>query len=136
MSKTVFLCLIACLIGCGDSSGPRTVDAAGVVTLDGSPVEKAQVIFIDNNSSNPASAMTDLQGRFSLSLNGEKSGAIPGNYKVQVSKTLLKSASSGGADVTITYGLPKKYASVITSGLTCDVPDNGIKDIKLELSSK
>ncbi len=110
---------------------------SGVVTLDGSPVDKAQVIFIDNNASNPASATTDSQGRFSLSYNGEKKGAVPGSYKVQVSKTLLKSNDGGGsAEVTINYGLPKKYSSVVTSGLTCDVPDSGKSDIKLELSSK
>lgn len=136
MSKYVLLCLLVCVVGCQGSSGPRTVDASGVVTLDGAPVEKAQVVFIDNNAANPASGMTDSQGHFSLSLNGEKKGAIPGSYKVQVSKTQLKSAGGGGAEVTITYGLPKKYANIVTSGMTFDVPENGSNAIKLELSSK
>ncbi len=127
--------ILVLLAGCGDSSGPRTVEASGVVTLDGNPVEKAQVIFVDDSSQHPASASTDAKGRFSLLHNGEKKGAVPGSYKVQVSKTLLQNNSEGGAEVTINHGLPKKYASIVTSGLTFTVPENGTSEIKLELTA-
>lgn len=133
-----FICLLGLLLcaGCVGDSGPRTVEASGSVTLDGKPVENAQVAFIDANASNPAVATTDAAGKFSLKYNGEKDGAIPGVYKVQVSKTILEGNDKGGAEITISYGLPKKYASIVTSGLTQDVPDSGIKNIDIKLVSK
>ncbi len=102
MLRYMPLLLLVGLAGCVGDSGPKTVTASGVVTLDGAPVEKAQVIFINDAGTDPASAMTDAQGRFSLSYNGEKAGAIPGSYKAQVSKTLLESKGAGGAEVKLT----------------------------------
>ncbi len=135
-----YACFLFCatiVLGCGESSsGPKTVEASGVVTIDGEPAAMSQVIFIDDAGQYPASGMTDDQGRFSLSLNGVKKGAVPGSYKVQVSKTQLGAATEGGADISISYGLPKKYASFLTSGLTFTVPDSGVSDIKFELKSK
>ncbi len=106
VNKSWLIVLLVACAGCTGDTGPRTVNASGVVTLDGSPVPKAQVIFIKDGEGNPASAMTDEQGKFSLSYNGEKNGAMPGNYKVQVSKTLLESKGGGGAEVKISQGLP------------------------------
>lgn len=122
--------------GCngGSSDGPRTVKASGVVTLDGVPVEKAQVVFIDDSNKYPAYSPTDAQGKFDLRLSETKMGAVPGPYKVQVSKTLLESGD--GSEVSLKYGLPKKYSNFMQSGLTFTVPDAGTSDIKLELKSK
>lgn len=131
----ICLCLLACM-GCDSDSGPRTVEASGVVTLDGAPIDKAQVIFIQSATQDSASATTDAQGRFSLMHRGEKKGAVPGSYQVQVSKTLLEGGSDGSADVTILHGLPKQYASIVTSQLTFTVPESGTSDIKLDLLSK
>lgn len=136
MYKYCLMILLLAVTGCTGKGGPRTVEASGVVTLDGSPVEKAQVIFIDEAGTNPASAMTDAQGHFSLAYNADKSGAIPGNYKAQVSKTKLESKGDGGAEVTLSQGLPAKYANVVTSGLTFQIPDKGTKDLKIELKSR
>jgi hypothetical protein len=139
VSLFVPLLSIALLGGCGSSvGGPKTVSAKGKVTLDGAPVENAQVIFIDDANQFPAYSPTDSSGNFSLRLSEEKMGAVPGTYKVQVSKTLLGGSGSedGGAEVTLSYGLPKKYANFMTSNLTYTIPDGGATDIKLELSSK
>jgi hypothetical protein len=132
------ICLLALLLlsGCGGETGPRTVEASGVVTLDGKGVEGAQVTFIDANASNPAVATTDANGKFSLKYNGEKNGAIPGDYKVQVSKTQLQGNNNGGAEITISYGLPQRYANIVTSGLTQNVPERGIDNIELKLTTK
>ena len=125
------------LVGCnGASDGPKTVKAAGVVTLDGAPVDGAQVVFIDDNSTYPAYGQTDATGKFSLQLSDEKKGAVPGSYKVQVSKTLMEQGKSAEGSVNLSHGLPKQYSSFLTSGLTFTVPDAGTSDIKLELKSK
>lgn len=136
MLKYICLLCVVMLVGCDSSSGPKTVNASGVVLLDGNPVDGAQVTFIDDAGQITAVATTDAAGKFSLMHNGEKKGAVPGSYKVQVSKTKLTGNEGGGTEITISHGLPPKYASIATSNLTQVVPDSGISDIKIELSSK
>jgi hypothetical protein len=131
--------------GCGPGTGhlPKTVPASGVVTLDGKPVDGAQVVIVPAaEGTTGATAVTDASGRFSLRAYPEKDGAIPGEYKVQVSKTvevkLTGKAGSldGGDPVRFDYGVPAKYPDAQASGLTVTIPDAGNKDIKLTLSSK
>lgn len=131
--------------GCGPdlSHLPKTVPAAGVVTLDGKPVEGAQVVIIPAvDGQTGAAGITDAGGHFSLRAFNEKDGAIPGDYKVQVSKTVEvkltgpKGSLDGGDPVRFDYGVPAKYTAVKSSGLTLTVPDAGIRDIKLMLTSK
>jgi hypothetical protein len=127
--------------GCGSDDGnlPRTVPASGVVTLDGKPVDGAQVILIAEGSGTSAYGSTDSQGRFSLRISDKKSGAVPGSYKVQVSKTIEKKLTGtldGGDAVSFEYGLPAKYTGHLTSGLTAQIPDSGTDAIKFELTSK
>ncbi len=136
MLKYVCLLCVVVLVGCDSSTGPKTVNASGVVLLDNNPVDGAQVTFMDDAGTITAVATTDDAGKFSLMHNGEKKGAVPGSYKVQVSKTKLSSKENGGTEITISHGLPSKYASVVTSNLKQVVPDSGISDIKIELSSK
>src|SRR5436305_14453351 len=88
------VCVLSVLLsayGCGSSGHnlPKTVPATGVVTLDGKPVDGAQVVLVPAGQEiTGASGVTDSSGRFSLRAYPEKDGAIPGEYKVQVSKTV------------------------------------------------
>jgi hypothetical protein len=72
----------------------------------------------------------------------EKKGAVPGTYKVEVNKTVVtgnsaeNSEGGDGATLKVSFGLPKKYASIGTSGLSHTIPDNGDTSIKLDLKSK
>src|SRR4051812_43210164 len=143
-------CTAACLslsflTGCnpGGSNLPRTVPALGVVTLDGKPVDGAQVVLVPaGEGTTGASAVTNASGHFSLRAYEEKDGAIPGEYKVQVSKTIqvkvegAKGSVDGGDPVRFEYGVPAKYTGFKTSGLSVSIPDTGNKDIKLALTSK
>jgi len=70
------------LAGCGPSVTPVT----GTVTLDGAPVDGATVSFALDGGTQVYVGFTDASGNFSLS-QGEKLGALPGNYKVMVVKT-------------------------------------------------
>lgn len=133
---------LAGLAGCAQEGGdlPKTVPASGTLTLDGAPVEGAQVVFIDDTSNKSADAMTDKNGKFTLNAFREKKGAQPGSYKVQVSKTIEKnlggSNPDGGANLTWEFGVPKKYSSFMSSGLTATIPEDGTDDLKIELKSK
>ncbi len=141
------------LSGCGpaDDGLPRTVEASGVVTLDGTPVEGASIVFVDASGVYYASGASDSGGKFSVSQYESKSGAVPGEYMVQVSKTVdvkgpatpagkapSEEAEHAGdaAGALWKNDLPQKYASIGTSGLKVTVPDDGITDIKIELVSK
>ena len=131
--------------GCGADTShlPRTVPARGVVTLDGKPVDGAQVVLIPSGEgATGAYGTTDASGRFSLRAYDEKEGAIPGEYKVQVSKTVqvkvegAPGSLDGGDPVRFDYAVPARYTSAQSSGLTATIPESGATDLRFELASK
>ena len=137
--------IVVLVVGCGSpgSNLPKTVPASGVVTLDGKPVDGAQVVLIPAaEGTTGATGVTDSSGRFSLRAYPEKEGAIPGEDKAQVSKTVQvtltgpKGSLDGGDPVRFEYGVPGKYTDFKKSGLTVSIPDAGNKDINLALTSK
>jgi hypothetical protein len=137
--------VISTTLGCSSAGSnlPKTVPASGVVTLDGKPVDGAQVVLVPpDGAANGAFGVTDSSGHFSLRAYEQKDGAIPGEYKVQVSKTIqvkgegTKGSLDGGDPVRFEYGVPAKYTGYKTSGLSVTIPDAGNRDIKLALSSK
>jgi hypothetical protein len=139
------LCGLFAVAGCTSKGShlPRTVPAKGVVTLDGKPVDGAQVVLVPSGeAATGAYATTDASGRFSLRAFEEKDGAIPGEYKVQITKTVevrlagAKGSVDGGDPVRFEYGVPAKYTDVKRSGLTITIPDDGKTDIEFALASK
>lgn len=140
-----FSSMLLAALGCNSGGGnlPKTVPAMGVVTLDGKPVEGAQVVLVPAaESATGAYGVTNSSGQFALRAYEQKDGAIPGDYKVQISKTVevrlsgAKGSVDGGDPVRFEHGVPAKYTGVKTSGLLLTVPASGIRDIKLELTSK
>lgn len=146
--------LAVSLVGCGGDDGlPKTVPAFGVVLLDGQPVEGAQIVAVPDVGQNPASAASDSSGRFELKAFEQKSGAVPGSYKVIVTKTIkvpigsakapkmaaedvAHAKSSGGDGMIPINDMPLKYANPTTSGIAFTLDDKGSRDLKFELSSK
>ncbi len=126
------------VVGCTGSNLPRTVPAEGVVTLDDVAVSDATIIFIADVGTYNATAVTDKNGRFAMKAFDEKKGTVPGSYKVELTKTIVegKEGKDGGSDVNLKMGLPKKYASLVTSGFSISLTDEGKKDIKFDLKSK
>lgn len=144
--------------GCreADDGLPRTVKATGVVMCDGEPLDGASIVFMQDAGSNFARGMSDANGKFSLDAYESKHGAVPGSYKVTVSKTVTvdkatptavpktlaedaQHAAEGDpslASASWVNDLPDKYNSPITSGLSVTVPEEGITDIRLELTRK
>jgi hypothetical protein len=137
-STICILGLFGLFAGCVADNLPKTVPAEGIVTLDGVPVSDATVLFITDTGNNSASGVSDKDGKFELNVFEEKKGAVPGPYKVTVSKTIVEPASerSGETAVNVKYGLPVKYSDVMKSGLTHTLGDQGDKNIKIDLKSK
>lgn len=86
---------IACA-GCSKGSSLATVPVKGKITFRGQALSGASVAFISQDKSGkPASGMTDAQGEYALTTMETPTkianGALPGSYKVTVTK--LKKSS-------------------------------------------
>jgi hypothetical protein len=92
------LAAVATLSGCG----PKPVPAGGVVTLDGAPVDGAMVTFVADQGGATYTGLTDSAGAFTLSSGGEP-GAMPGRYKVLVTRTAPMAGGEGTDPGTADY---------------------------------
>lgn len=139
--------------GCNKSDGPATVKAAGQVTHKGQPVEGATVTFVPPSGKGAAVGMTDAAGRFRLMASG-RDGALPGAYKVTVTKTdaaaaaapqatdaeAMRKADMQGmgaaakADAKPKDLLPGKYSAIDQTPLTAEVPEGGKTDFAFDLA--
>jgi hypothetical protein len=103
----------------------ETAPVRGVVIIDGQPVEGATVVFNHVEGKYAAVGVTDPNGNFVLRTFKQNDGAVPGVYRVAISKK-----TDGGADV-----VPMKYGDSNTSGLTAEVRA-GANEFRFELSSE
>lgn len=117
------------------SSRPQTVPVKGKITLAGQPLAKATVSFQPDGTGNGATGITDDGGNYVLSTFAAKDGAVPGKYKITVTK--FEEATSGSSvDVNDpgyappTEGataakpksiVPEQYSDPAKSGLTAEV---------------
>ncbi len=141
---------MAVALGVGCSGGdewteklPETVDAKGVVTLDGEPVEAATVIFAPKDGTHAAQGLSDSSGKFSANAFPSKPGMVPGSYMVAISKTVEKKGRPvtgpdaahmpAGGNVIWVNVLPEKYFNPNASGLTAEIAKEGTTDLKFEL---
>jgi hypothetical protein len=126
------------LVGCGDSGQKfKLVPVHGTVTQDGKPLADAQVQFFkqgDIPEGFPGTgAKTDAQGKYEV-MTGAGKGAIPGSYKITVSKLLLKNGTplveSDGIDKEqlimqgqVVESVPKEFSDAGVSKLIFDVAE-------------
>jgi hypothetical protein len=99
--RFVPLCvLLALAVGC--DSGPRFTSVSGVVTLDGKPYGKAAVSFQpigtpeNPNPGRGSSAYTDENGRFILTSDNTKDGAVVGKHLVRITTRARELAGEPG----------------------------------------
>jgi hypothetical protein len=133
--------------GCG-----KTAAVKGRVTLDGKPVSAATVLFVpeDSEAGRPASGMTDGDGYFHLTTYRPDDGALPGAYRLVVSKTTgvatppdsnhaskKRALEYRARTAAREHGqrlLPARYGDPATTPLRCTVPASDL--VNVELSSK
>ena len=150
---------LANLMGCsGEIPIPGIVDVTGTVALKGQPVEGVTVNFHPDSGSRAASGRTDAKGRFTLTTFNPGDGALPGTYRVSVSKiedtdpsrqltseqfagimsgkapppppsSKPRAAKDGG----LKYHVPKKYMDTEKSGLIATVDQDGENDFQFDL---
>lgn len=99
--------LLACWIcvGCGCQAKPNSAEVSGVVTLDGKPLAKADVIFTPEVG-RPSFGITNAEGEYALMFTGTKMGAIPGSHRVSI-MTGVEGADSVG--IRTKEIVPAKY---------------------------
>ncbi len=140
-------------VGCGLNASPSMVPVSGQVWVDGSPLQNAEVhYFTDGQSS---SAKTDEEGKYELI-----TGTQPGVNKVYVTKwegdmslfnpnegldagqmaaaaavqpTTRKSRSNSKTPKQI---LPSRYSDPEKTELKIMVPESGLQEADLRLTSK
>jgi hypothetical protein len=78
--------VLAALTGCGGKKRTTPVEGQVVWAEGGAPIEGATVTFVSD--SNPsASGVTNSDGKFKLTTYTTGDGAVPGDYKVTITKT-------------------------------------------------
>ena len=82
-SLTLAWLLLAAAIGCGEG-GPQVAPVTGRVTLDGQPLEHADVAFQPDGSQRPSIGRTDADGRYTLAYKRGQPGAIVGEHTVRI----------------------------------------------------
>jgi hypothetical protein len=124
-SLILCLSLLACsfILGCG-SSGPPLGAVTGAVTLNGQPLENAQVTF-KPETGRPSLGTTDQQGKYSLRFTQDEAGAMVGSHTVTIS-----TAIDLPDDTRAPERVPAKYNT--QSDLVREVkPGNNVFDFEL-----
>jgi len=135
------LFVLAIIAGCGQGAGEGTSPVSGTVTQKGSPVEGAIVSFVPaSEGGENAVGVTDAAGKYILTTRKKDDGALPGQYKVSITK-YDKPKETAATSAPLPEGelsspdykgeapetppaknlLPSKYASSDTSGLSATV---------------
>lgn len=138
---TVFVSTSVFMFGCGDGTIPiETAPVSGTATYEGKPLKDYRVFFYaaDHAAQEPATGRVTEDGSFSLSVRESGDGAIIGNNKVWLKYDPPFEESEAGVDAPIvipppTIKIPEKYLDADKSGLTVEVPPEGLTDYKLEL---
>jgi hypothetical protein len=143
--------LFAALVLVGCDGKARLTKVKGIVTLDGTPVENANVTFmpVDASVGKQATAVTGADGSFQLTTSQSNDGAVAGEYKVLVqyeegyevpAARNVKEAMEGAGKMRQQkkkppkYVVPSIYSDPNKTPLRQKVPPDGT--VKLELQSK
>jgi hypothetical protein len=142
------LIVLGAAVGCGggaslDPNRPATAPVSGTVTYKGAAVPGAIVTFHAPGDSPSAFGTTDASGTYQLTTFSAGDGAVPGEYRVTVTKTEFSASADVPEDhpdygkepvveAEVRQALPVRYANPETSGLTASVKE-GQNQIPLAL---
>ncbi len=130
--------LLGSVGGCGDR--PELAPVSGHVTLDGKPLNFGFVLFSPAKGI-PAQGEIQEGGNFQMASKHPADGALVGPHEVSVlcfqgHNPKVKAKSTGGEVSMGASLIPVRYTRSGMSGLTVEVPPEGLEDYHIELSSK
>lgn len=124
---TVLAIALAAAVGCGTEQA-RLVPAEGIVTINGKPAPNIMVQFLPDvrsGAKGPTStATTDQEGKFWLTAQDGREGAVPGTHMV-VLVDFEEERTPQGQMPRKKPRLDTKYAAPMTSRLTAEVREGG-----------
>lgn len=125
-------------VGCGGGDGLQLVPATGVVTFEGKPIEKINVMFEPVSQEGLiAEGTSDADGKFELKTRMPGDGAMPGEYKVSfkyISDVIPDMPGFEGGVKPEPSPIPEKYADANESGFTATVDaDASQNEFKFDL---
>lgn len=127
---TLVTLVLPLFAGCGNGMG--VVPVEGTITLDGQPLEGAEVIFRPADG-RPSLGVTDSQGKYTLRYDTDMMGALTGKHKVSISTSgeAAQTGSEDGPSGPKVERVPAQYNKQTT--LEVDVVSGGgPQDFKLE----
>jgi len=119
--------------GCGGSSQLKTLVVTGTVKFQGKPVIGANVFFVPEKGPR-AIGDTDSQGRFRLMTSRPGDGAVPGEFKVGVTKFVPDPEKKDDPVPATKNELPDKFSNPTTSGFTAKVESGKPNDFLFEIT--
>ncbi|MFI4875599.1 MAG: hypothetical protein ACIALR_09690 [Blastopirellula sp. JB062] len=134
MKSFVFLAIGLLCIGCsnGVGEGEPKYPVEGVIRINGEPAHRVAVTFHHDDATLPSSkrfatGVTNEEGRFELSTEGDRDGAIAGRYVVTF--TWLSANDISAYDM-----LGGKFSSPATSEFDAVIPQTPKGDLQFDLS--
>ena len=127
----VFALAFAVVAGCGGGGSPDVGLVTGTVTMDGKPLENAEVVFSPPNG-RPSMALTDSSGKYELTYIRDTKGAVPGTHKVRIT-TRPEAVADDYSGPAFKEPIPIKYNAETT--LTAEVKA-GENTFNFELQSR
>lgn len=130
--------LAAAPMGC--DSGPPLAPVSGHVTLDGQPLGFGYVV-LQPAVGRPSRGEIGADGVFRVATPDQEPGVVIGPCRVSVycyeGQSPQASSQQPAGDVSLGRSLiPVAYTRGGTSGLSIEVPPEGVEDFTIELSSK
>lgn len=133
------LVMLSVTAGCGGGAYP---EVEGVITLNGKPLGNVQVQFLpdpEQDTRGPRSTgVSDKDGRFRLTTDDKRPGAVPGKHRVLVEDLQQwDGIRMGRADSNKPLKpsrLPGRYSDAAKTPLKVEVKSGG-EPVKLELTN-
>lgn len=127
------VCTLTIFLGLGGCGNREMCKVQGTVKFkDGTPLTRGVVHFEGPRYAAHGTIQPD--GCYVMSSQAEGDGVAPGTYRIFIDNTEEPMVWVPEKQ-TYRYGqpqIPAKYAAAATSGLTFDVPGNGVFDIQLD----
>lgn len=148
MATAAVLTAALMVTGCGGSGRPSLVKVKGKITLDGQPLEGAQValqLIADEKSKyqRPSRAVTTAGGEFTPQTYGSDDGLPVGKYRVGVLKREMvgkppenfNEENPGAFNLKYKWITPREYSDPTSSGLEIEVTSAGMKPDTIDLKT-
>ncbi|MFA8018114.1 hypothetical protein [Bremerella cremea] len=145
--------LFLALLSTSGCFGPGSVQPGAsystvMVTMDGQPVENANITFAPVGNGRSAYGRTDAQGMAIMGTSNPGDGVFPGEYQVGVSKSepdpehivhdvdAYHRKHGKFPELVMIYHTPKRYEDPASSGFSATIVADQSNELQLELTSK